>query len=393
MAHGTSSRQTALQFILLLGFVSLSADITYEGARSIVGPFFALLGASATAVGMVAGFGELASYGLRLFSGYLADRTKRYWAITLVGYALNLFAVPLLALAGRWELAALLLILERVGKAIRTPARDAMLSHAAATVGRGWGFGLHEMLDQVGAVLGPLVVAGVLAASGSYQLAFGSLLLPALVALVALAVARAQYPHPRDLERAAGGLEAKGFPRVFWIYLAAVGCIAAGYIDFPLMAYHFKQRAIAPEDWIPVFYAVAMGVDALAALLFGRLFDRAGIGVLLAVPLISALAGPLVFLGGQGTAWIGVILWGMGIGVQESVMRAAVAGMVGVEKRGSAYGVFNAGFGTSWFLGSALMGALYDISPRSLVGFSVLMELASIPLLLTAQRFQIIQRT
>ncbi|MDR5695994.1 MAG: MFS transporter [Armatimonadota bacterium] len=387
-------KQVALRFILLLGIVSLSADVTYEGARSIAGPFFALLGASATAVGMIAGLGELAGYGLRLISGYLADRTKQYWAVTLVGYGLNLFAVPLLALAGRWELAALLFIAERVGKGIRTPARDAMLSHAAATVGRGWGFGLHEMLDQVGAVLGPLVVAAVLYTSGSYRLAFGALLVPALVALVALGVARAQYPHPRDLETTAGGLEARGLPRAFWVYLIAVGFIAAGYVDFSLMAYHFKLRSVAPENWIPVFYAIAMGVDALGALLFGRMYDRAGIGVLTAVPVLSALAAPLVFLGGQGAAWGGVILWGMGIGVQESVMRAAVGGMVGVEKRGSAYGLFNAAFGVFWFLGSALMGMLYDVSLRSLVGFSILTQLAAIPpLLLTAKQFRSAHRS
>lgn len=382
MHGGAPPRQMALRFILLLGFVSLSADVTYEGARSIVGPFFALLGASATVVGVVAGLGEMIGYGLRLASGYLADRTRRYWTITLAGYALNLFAVPLLALAGRWEFAALLLIAERVGKAIRTPARDAMLSHATATVGRGWGFGLHEMLDQVGAVLGPMVVAAVLYASGSFRLAFGTLLLPALVALTALSVARVLYPHPRDLEATTPGLQAKGFPSTFWLYLAAVGLVAAGYVDFPLIAYHFKRNSVVPAGLIPLYYATAMGVDALAALLFGRMFDRVGLTALILLPVVSSLVAPLVFLGGSGMALVGMILWGMGIGAQESVMRAAVAGMVGVERRGSAYGVFNAGFGAFWFLGSAAMGMLYERSLPTLVGFSVLMQLAAIPLLL-----------
>lgn len=160
--NNNSTKPTALKFIVLLGVVSLFADATYEGARSINGPYLALLGASATTVGFVAGLGELIGYSLRLVSGYMSDRIGRYWAITLFGYTLNMLAVPALALAGRWEIAAMLMIAERIGKAIRTPARDAMLSHATREIGRGKGFGLHEALDQIGAVLGPLTVAGVL---------------------------------------------------------------------------------------------------------------------------------------------------------------------------------------------------------------------------------------
>src|SRR2546430_237253 len=194
------TRGTALTFVILLGIVSLFADMTYEGARSITGPYLAVLGASATVVGIIAGFGELVGYGLRLAAGYLSDRTGRYWTITLVGYVVNLLAVPLLALAGRWELAAVLMIAERFGKAIRTPARDAMLSHATTEMGRGWGFGLHEAMDQIGAFLGPLIVAAVLFRRDGYPTAFGILLIPALLALGVLVVARPLYPHPRDFE-------------------------------------------------------------------------------------------------------------------------------------------------------------------------------------------------
>ncbi|MHB1417602.1 MAG: MFS transporter, partial [Chloroflexota bacterium] len=203
----------ALQFIVLLGIVSLFADMTYEGARSITGPFLGILGASATVVGIVAGFGELVGYGLRLVSGYVADRTQRYWTITMVGYAINLLAVPLLALAGRWEVAALFIILERTGKAMRNPPRDAMLSHATSQVGRGWGFGLHEALDQVGAVLGPLLVAGILALQGDYRPAFAVLGLSALAALALLVAARLSYPTPRDFEAKSELAVDGAFPR------------------------------------------------------------------------------------------------------------------------------------------------------------------------------------
>ena len=377
--------RVALRFVILLGLVSLLSDATYEGARSITGPFLAALGASGAAVGIVAGFGELVGYGLRLISGVISDRTGRYWAITIIGYAINLLAVPLLALAGRWELAAALMISERVGKAIRTPARDAMLSHATAEVGRGWGFGLHEAMDQLGAVAGPLIVAAILHARGGYRTAFAALLVPALLALSLLMVARWLYPRPRDLETSPRRLQPAGFPRVFWLYLAAVALVAAGYVDFPLVAYHFQKRAVVPGTWIPLVYAVAMGVDALAALLFGRLFDRIGVPVLAIVGVVTAGFAPLTFLGGFWLALAGMALWGVGMGAQESVMRAAVAGMVSPERRGSAYGLFNAGYGLSWFLGSALLGILYDRSLPALIAFSVVTQLASVPLFLSVK--------
>jgi MFS family permease len=360
--------------------------MTYEGARSITGPYLALLGASGTVVGIVAGLGELVGYALRLLSGYIADRTGRYWLITIFGYAVNLLAVPLLALTGRWEIAAALMISERIGKAIRTPSRDAMLSHATKDIGRGWGFGLHEAMDQIGAMVGPLIVAGVLYLKGSYKVSFGILLIPAFLALSVLLIARHLYPRPKDLETSTVTLETKGFPPVFWIYLCAVVLVAAGYVDFPLMAYHFKKSSIASDNWIPVFYAIAMGVDALAALLFGRLFDRIGISILIGASLISSLFAPFVFLGGFYAATIGMVLWGIGMGAQESIMRAAIANMIPANKRGSAYGVFNAGYGLFWFLGSALMGIFYDISIPTLIAFSVVAQLASIPFFMMAAR-------
>jgi MFS family permease len=374
------SNKTALKFVILLGVVSLFADMTYEGARSITGPYLAILGASATAVGIIAGFGELVGYALRLVSGYISDRTGRYWTVTLFGYFINLLAVPLLALAGRWEVAAFLMIMERMGKAIRNPSRDAMLSHATQSIGRGWGFGLHEAMDQIGAILGPLIVAGVLYLKGGYRISFAILVVPALLALAVLLVARALYPRPRDLEVASAELKTKGFSRVFWLYLAAVSLIAAGYVDFPLISFHFEKVSVVPKVWVPVFYAVAMGVDALSALFFGRLFDRVGLSILIIVSLLSSIFTPLVFLGGFSLALAGMALWGVGMGAQESIMRAAIAEMVPMGKRSTAYGFFNAGFGLFWFLGSALMGVLYDVSIPLLIAFSVTAQLASVPL-------------
>jgi MFS family permease len=374
------SARTALRFVVLVGVISLFADMTYEGARSINGPYLAILGASGAVVGVVSGFGELRGFTLRLVSGFFSDKTGRYWAITFLGYAVNLIAVPLLALAGNWPLAAALMIFERLGKGIRVPPRDAMLSHATKQMGSGWGFGLHEALDQVGAILGPLIVAAVLYGRDGYKIGYGVLLIPALLALGVLAVARFLYPRPQDLEIGQTELQVQGFTRPFWLYIAAASLIAAGFADFPLIAYHFEKADVAAPALVPVFYAVAMGVDALSAMLFGRLFDRLGLATMMIVAFISAFFAPLVFFGSQFPALLGMALWGVGMGAQESIMRAAIGNMVSSERRSFAYGVFNTAYGIFWFLGSLLIGILYDISIPALVAFSITAQLASIPI-------------
>lgn len=372
-------KSDAVKFIILMGVVSLFADMTYEGARSITGPYLAILGASAVTVGFVAGFGELSGYILRFFSGRLADSTRRYWTITISGYLINLMAVPLLALAGSWEIAAVLIIIERMGKGIRVPSRDVMLSHACSQVGQGWGFGLHEALDQIGAILGPLIVAAILFYHGSYQIGFAFLILPAVLAILVLMLSRFLYPNPHDLEVSTPILDVKGFNRIYWLYVIAAALIGAGFADFALIAYHFQKTALVSPGMIPIFYAVAMGVDGVAALLFGRLFDKVGLSILIVVALLSSLFAPMVFLGGFYIAFLGMVIWGVSMGAQESIMRSSVAVMSVVEKRGSAYGIFNTVFGVSWFTGSVIMGILYNISITDLVCFSVLIQLISIP--------------
>ncbi len=375
--------RTARSFVVLIGVLSLFADMTYEGARSVGGPFLGVLGATGTVVGLVAGLGELAGYALRLLSGYLGDRTSRYWTVTVAGYAINMLAVPALALAWRWEAAAALLIAERIGKGIRTPPRDVLLSHAAAQVGRGWAFGLHEALDQAGAVAGPLLVAALLGLGRGYREAFAALLAPALLALVVLAVARARYPEPQRFEPVPAWAGGGGYPRAFWTYVAAVACLAIGFADFPLIAFHLKTAGVADDGAIPLLFALAMAVDGLAALAFGRAFDRRPQATLLAVPLASCLFAPLAFSGRLGLAALGAVLWGVGMGAQESVLRAAVAQLVPAVRRGTAYGVFNTVYGVAWFAGSAAMGALYDVSLPALMALSVASQLAAVPILLS----------
>ena len=374
--NGSLTREYAVKLILLLGLVSLLADVAYEGARSIVGPFFEVLGASATVVGVVTGLGEFIGYGLRSIFGYLSDKRGEYWTPTILGYLSVFFSIPTLALVGYWELAAILLIVERMGKAVRTPARDAILSYAASRVGRGWGFGLHEAMDQMGAVLGPLLVTAVLHFRG-YSESFAFLALPAGLALGVLLFCRKLYPSPQRLELREKGVEGGGrVSPIFWVYSVFVIISVSGCASFPLIAYHLKLSSVFSDIQIPILFALAMGVDALAALLVGRVYDRVRLLSLVFIPSLILPIAPLAFLrGDQHLVITAMLLWGAVMGVQETVMRAAVGEMSPLSRRGFTYGVFAALYGASWLFGNTVMGILYGISPNYLVIFSVSLEL------------------
>jgi len=295
--------------------------------------------------------------------------------------------VPFMALAGHWGVAAALIIAERAGKAIRTPARDVMLSQASKIVGRGWGFGLHEFMDQLGAFLGPLLVALVLAQTHHYPRAYAVLAIPAGLALASLFTAIKFYPDPSRFEEPkGGGIVTDGLPRAFWIYMAAAGLLAAGFVDFPLIAFHFSKTSLATPAEIPVFYSAAMGVEAITALVFGKLFDRIGMPVLILGVLFSAASGPLVFFGSFYAALGGMALWGAGMGAQQSLLRAKIAELVPAERRGAAYGIFNTAYGILWFAGSSAIGILYGRSLDSAVIFAMATQLAAVPLLLIVRR-------
>jgi MFS family permease len=384
---GSGVAKIAMRFVVIIGIVNMFADTTYEGARGIAGLFLGSLGASATAVGFVAGFGELMGYGLRSLTGYLADKTHKYWLVMFTGYFINVLAVPALALTGNWPMAAALMILERTGRAIRRPATEAMLSHAGKTIGHGWAFGLNEALDQTGATIGPLITALVLYLKGGYQRAFASLLISALLCLGTLLIARILYPRPHELEeRTPTALKTTGFVKSYWFYVIAGGLIAAGFADFSLIAFHFQKADVVSQSLVPVFYSVAMVMGAIASLIFGRLLDKIGLPIVLLAFFLGAMFAPCVFFGGFAVAFVGVILWGIGMGAQDSLLKAILAGVVPPEKRGTAYGVFDTCFGVAWFLGSAAMGLLYDKSISGLIAFSVVLQLAALPVFVSARR-------
>jgi MFS family permease len=367
-----ADRKSAFRFILCMGLVSLFADMTYQGAHGSIGPLMTSLGASVTAVAIIAGLGEMVAAGLRFFTGRLADRTRAYWTLAIAGYAINLLAIPLLALVETWQQAALLITIERTGKAIRGPARDLLLSEATGKVGHGFGFGVHAVMDQTGACAGPLLMAIITARSGHVSLAFAWLVVPAVLALLSILLARAVRPVRVEppVERVSSVM-----PDVFWRYVTASGLLAFGFVDFPVMGAHFEKNHIFGAATIPVLYSAAMAMTGLTAFIFGRLFDRYGIVVLSYGIAISVLALPLAFMGGAIAGVVAVLCWASGLGVQDATLRAGIAQVVSMNKRGTAFGTFNGIYGVAWFLGSAIIGVLYGFSIAAVVIFGVVAQL------------------
>lgn len=387
----------AMAFILLLGVVSLFSDMTHEAAAGIRGDYLALLGASAATIGFVSGLGELVGYSLRIVFGRLTDRTGRYWLMTIAGYAIDVFAVPALALVREdgWIWACALIILERTGKAVKKPAKNTLLSFAASQEGVGRSFAIQEAIDQCGAVLGPLLLFAVLTLkSGTeyerYVSCFTVLTVPAVLTIGFLLLARRKFPHPERFEPEPAERERFRMRPSFMLYLAAIGLFAFGFIDFSLITMHVARAGLFTTRQLPLLYAGTMLVDALSALVFGRLYDRRGFLALVLSTLLSCGFSILVFGSGARAAVIaGVLLWGLGMGAQESILKAAVSSMVPKSGRAAGFGVFECAFGVCWFLGSWLMGALYDRSLPALIAVSAGAQLLAVPFyLLSASRQQ-----
>ncbi|HET9076892.1 MAG TPA: MFS transporter [Acidimicrobiales bacterium] len=372
-----------MRFVLVFGVVSGLADFVYEGARSIVGPYLETFGASAALVGAITGFGEAVALVFRLATGRWSDRTGRHWAISFAGYAITVVSVPLLGVGGPLAVACVLVVAERFGKAVRTPARDTMLAQASVDLGRGRAFAAHEALDQSGALVGPLVVAAVLALGGGYRSAFAVLAVPGVAALGVLVYLRRRVPEPGAYDPAARptqtrSVSLRGFGRRFWQYATFSAATLAGFSTFAVLAYHLQHRHVVSAPVIPVLYAVAMGAAALTALASGRVYDRFGLRGLLALPVLGTAIPFLSFSTDVALVWVGALLWGAVMGIHESTMRAAVADLVPPERRGVGYGTFTAVYGLAWLAGSAIIGALYDVSIDDAIIFTVVVQAVAV---------------
>ncbi len=397
----------AMAFIVLFGVVSLFSDMTHEGASSIRGAYLALLGASAGTIGFISGLGELIGYSMRYVFGRLTDKSRRYWPMTVAGYVLDIIAVPALALVGEhgWLAACALLVVQRMGKAIKKPAKDTIMSFAASQEGVGRSFGIQEVLDQIGAFLGPVLLYLVLlfeqdgSTFDAYARCFAFLAIPGAVTLILLLVTKHKFPNPERFEPEPKEFVPFRMKKEFVLYVAGISLFAFGFIDYSIIIMHVSRTyahlgsalaettALVSSGTLPLLYAGAMLVDAVAALVFGLLYDKKGVSALVWSTLLSAPFAVFIFaFRSVPMLLLGVALWGVGMGAQESILKAAVTSMVPKTSRATGYGIFECSFGVFWFLGSWLLGVLYDASLPAMIAVSVLAQLAAIPLYLASGR-------
>ena len=388
-------------FIILFGIVSLFSDMTHEGASSIRGAYLSLLGASAATIGFISGLGELVGYSMRYVFGKLTDKSKQYWPMTIAGYVLDIIAVPALALVGEhgWIAACVLLVIQRMGKAIKKPAKDTIMSFAASQEGGGKSFGIQEVLDQIGAFIGPVLLYLVMLfkTEGTtfeiYSTCFAVLAIPGAITLILLIVTRCKFPNPEHFEPEPKEYVPFKIKKEFILYIAGISLFAFGFIDYSIIIMHVSRTysrlasglsetsALVSTGSLPLLYAGAMLVDAVAALFFGMMYDKNGVKALVWSTVISAPFAVFVFaFDSVPMLLIGVALWGVGMGAQESILKAAVTSMVPKASRATGYGVFECSFGAFWFLGSWLMGVLYEVSIPAMIAVSVIAQLAAIPL-------------
>lgn len=396
----------AMTFIILFGIVSLFSDMTHEGASSIRGAYLALLGASAGTIGFISGLGELIGYSMRYVFGKITDRTKKYWPMVIFGYILDILAVPALALVGEkgWIAAALLLVIQRMGKAIKKPAKDTIMSFAASQEGVGKSFGIQEMLDQIGAFLGPvfLYLVMLFKTDGTtfeiYRTAFAFLAIPGFITILLLFLTKREFPNPEAFEPEAKKEEAFVMKKSFIYYIVGISFFAFGFMDYALVIMHISKNftglggsygtfRLISEETLPLLYAGAMLVDAVAALIFGHIYDKKGVRALVISTIISAPFSLFIFgFKSELALLFGLVLWGIGMGAQESILKAAVTSMVPKKNRATGYGIFECSFGIFWFLGSWVLGVIYSKSLPLMIGLSIFAQVLAIPFYLKASR-------
>jgi hypothetical protein len=395
-------KRTALRLILLFGLISLLGDIIYEGARGVNGPYLKTLGASAAVVGLVAGIGELLGYLIRLVSGYFSDKTRAHWVFTIVGYSF-LMVIPMLALTGIWQFAAIFMVLERIGKGIRSPAKDTILSQATKQVGTGFGFAIVEFLDQIGATIGPLIFTFFFMSIGpgdksiiDYQHGYSLMWFPFVVLLMVLFTAFFLVKNPEELENdVIKKPQPDRITRTFWLYCIFTFVTTLGFLNFAIIGYHLKAHSIVSDAQIPLLYALAMAVDAVIGLIIGKWYDRlkirfdnehAGLLLLIILPVLTALIPLFTLSPGLPLIIAGVVLWGVVMGTHETIMKAGIADITSLRKRGTGYGIFNMMYGIAIFIGSAAAGFLYDYSITLLIVLMVVVELAAVPVFFVLRR-------
>jgi MFS family permease len=374
-------------FVLMMGIVNLFGDMTYEGGASINGQFMALLGATALAISITAGLGEFLGYTLRPIAGYIADKTGKYWPITFIGFTINSFAVPAMVFAGNWPMAACFILLERIGRAIRKPTVEAMLSYTTAKHGRGWVYGLNTALDEIGATLGPLLIALVLFLKGNYRTGYALLFITSALVIFSLAVARKTYSIPSRLEKKMITQSGK-FSRAYWFFMIAGTLFAAGMMSYELLSFHLITNKIIAINSIPLLLAFTTGSGVIVNIILGNLYDRFELLTVMGAVFLSSLFSFFLFFGGLCGVFIGLVLLGVAYATEDTLLTAIIAGVLPEGKRNLAFGLFYLGYGGGWLAGSIVTGLLYSWSLQYLVAFLMVTQLLSLPIFFMATRLK-----
>ena len=367
-------KKTLLVFILL-GLVSLLADVVYEGARSIIGAYLKVLEAAMVIAGVIS-FGEFIGYVMRGVGGFIANRfrsSRVYWMLIFLGYSVNLFAIPLLAFVGSWEYALVLVFIERMGKGLRAPARDVIISEVTEDLGKGKGFGIHEVMDQLGAITGPAIVAWILLTVASYKYAFLVLAIPALLSITTLFIAYVNYPKIKSVEvvrRTGAKLPAK-----FLVFLLSISLMSLGFMHWGLVSYSLKHFSIFEDYFIPTLYLIAMLTDAIIAFPIGVMYDKIGVKSTLISPILIIILMALFASGKQSMIVLSIMLWGLVMGIYETIIRASIADLVPMESRAKAYGLYGIIFGVSWTLGNIMLSYIMQISATMMLTYVVIVEI------------------
>ena len=375
--------------VATFGVVSLLGDIPYEGGRGIVPQYLSFLGASATLVGTTSGAGEFLGYAMRLVGGPLADRTQAYWVLMFLGYGL-IVSIPLLGLTRSIEVTILLVLLERVGKGLRTPSRDTILSVASKGIGVGKAFGIHEFLDQVGGVSGPALMTALLFYTrGDYSITLTALFAPYAALIIALFYAYKKTGNVTKLDARHEVTGEKRLGKGFYMYSGAVALNTVGLLPISLILFRASTILPVAQGWIiPILYVLVQVVDAPIALMSGIVFDRIGIKILM-IPFVLSLL-PSIFFTGQSFEWLilASIAFGIVLGMRESVYRAAIPGFAHLSVRGTAYGIFNTALGLAYVAAGMIFGFFLDtgISQVLVMAFVATSQALAVLLLLRSAR-------
>lgn len=377
----TSKWSPALSIVIMFGIISMLGDMVHESARSVNGQYLSLVGVTAAQIGLVYGIGEFLGYALRLLAGSLLDRTGKHWLFMFIGYGLHI-VIPFMGVTQNWNFLLVFILLERIGKALRSPAKDTILSGVSENqVGLGFAFGLQEALDQIGAFVGPLIFTAVFYILGKngineFQMGYQLLVIPFIILMLFLAFVYRKFTTNNLRPVPPKGVASNRLQPVFWIYSIFTFFAAFGLLNFSLIGYHLKVQGIVSDAMIPILYAGAMAVDALIAVVIGKMYDRlkvstgkktGGVSILFIIPAMT-FALPLLTLSHSVVLIvIGMVLMGIVLGTHETIMRSAIADLTPFHKRGLGYGLFNTFYGLALLLGSSLMGYLYDLNQTNLI--------------------------